>query len=265
VECFTKGKYLGNTGKPLEFEGNLLNITSYPSCPDSDWHYHENSFFTFVLNGGCVETRKTIAHETGPGDLLFYGKGIVHKNVHYQENSRNFNLELSDQWLKNYDVQISNDPDRFLLKKCDIKFLFVQLYQEYLDRDAVSPLSLNSILLGVMAHLCRDDNGNKIPSWVPPLREFVLDNWSVNFSLKELADVIHVHPVTISKNFSRYFGCTLGEFIRKYRIEKALYLIRTTELSLTDIAFTCGFADQSHFIRTFKKLTGTLPLHYRKI
>jgi len=100
---------------------------------------------------------------------------------------------------------------------------------------------------------------------VPKIKEFLHDNWATNFSLKELSATVHIHPVTISKNFTRYFGCTLGEFIRKYRIEKALYMIRTTNSNLTEIALSCGFTDQSHFIRTFKKYTGTLPLHYRKI
>jgi AraC family transcriptional regulator len=264
MKCFTKGKYLGNTNNELDLEGNFMMITSYKNCPDSDWHYHENSFFTFVLNGGCREIRKGCIHESRPGDLLYFEKGTIHKNCDYTEYSRNFNLELSDKWLNDYDVQFKTDPAGFALKKCDLKFLFIQLYNEFLNQDSASLVSMNNILLEIMGNKIYEIN-NGTPPWVPKIKEFLFDNWARNFSLKELSSILGVHPVTISKNFTRYFGCTLGEFIRKYRIEKALYMIRTTNSSLTDIAFTCGFADQSHFIRIFKKYTGTIPLHYRKI
>ena len=92
-----------------------LRVTSWPlrcyeDCIDSDWHYHENSFFTFVLNGSCLENRKHSKHEWKPGDVLFYEKGVIHRNCYHQENSRNFNLELNDKWLEKYDVCLSNDP-----------------------------------------------------------------------------------------------------------------------------------------------------------
>jgi AraC family transcriptional regulator len=173
-------------------------------------------------------------------------------------------LELSDKWLTDYDIQFKIDPADFVLKKCDFRFLFIQLYDEFLNQDSASLVSMNNILLQIMGNKIYEIS-NGTPSWVPKIKEFLFDNWATNFSLKELSTILDIHPVTISKNFTRYFGCTLGEFIRKYRVEKALYMIRTTNSSLTDIAFTCGFADQSHFIRTFKKYTGTIPLHYRKI
>jgi AraC family transcriptional regulator len=265
VKCSIKGKYPGSTRNALEFEGNLLSLTSYKNCPDSDWQFHKNSSFTFVLNGGWVETRECHAHECKAGDVLFYDKGIIHKNSQYLDDSRHFNLELSEQWLRHYDVPFNPGHSAFVLKKCDIKFLFIQLYREFLDRDRASALSLSRILLQIIGHVSHELNERKKPAWVPEIRELLVANWSDNFSLHEIAATINIHPVTISKNFTRYFGCTLGEFIRKYRIEKALTLIRTTDRSLTDIALTCGFADQSHFTRNFKKLTGSLPLHYRKI
>ena len=264
MQCFEKGRYLGITEQPIEFEGNLMMVNSYLDCPDSDWHYHENSFFTFVLDGGCLESRKGASHATRPGDLLYFEKGIVHKNSHYTHYSRNFNLELSDKWLSDHSIQFNIDPSAFALRKCDFRFLFIQLYEEFLKQDSASSISVNSILLRIMGVKAHQINRGT-PSWVPRIKEYLLDNWDTNFSLKELSDNLGIHPVTISKNFARYFGSTMGEYIRKYRVEKGVYMIRTTDLNLTDIALTCGFADQSHFIRTFKKYTGTLPLHYRKI
>jgi AraC family transcriptional regulator len=52
--------------------------------------------------------------------------------------------------------------------------------------------------------------------------------------------------------------------MRKLKIDKALSLVKSGEESLTSVAYECGFADQSHFIRTFKQMTGFLPAMYQK-
>jgi len=57
----------------------------------------------------------------------------------------------------------------------------------------------------------------------------------------------------------------MGEYIRKLRIEKSFALLADGGLSLTDIAFTCGFADQSHFLRCFKQFGCDSPSAYRKL
>ncbi len=68
-----------------------------------------------------------------------------------------------------------------------------------------------------------------------------------------MATIIGVHPVTISKYFPRYFSCTLGEYMRKLKIEKSLSLIKSPGNSLTNVAYACGFFDQSHFTAPSRK------------
>ena len=53
--------------------------------------------------------------------------------------------------------------------------------------------------------------------------------------------------------------------MRKLKVEKALTLIKNTSSDLTEVALTCGFADQSHFIRTFKQVIGFLPRQFQKL
>ena len=79
-----------------------------------------------------------------------------------------------------------------------------------------------------------------------------------------MSAIFKLHPVTLSRQFHNYFSCTLGEYIRKLKIAKAITLIKSTKNPLTEIAYQCGF-DQSHFIRSFKQLTGFLPMSFRKL
>jgi AraC family transcriptional regulator len=52
--------------------------------------------------------------------------------------------------------------------------------------------------------------------------------------------------------------------MRKLKIERSLEMLKTPGIRLTDVAYDCGFFDQSHFTRTFKQLTGLLPAQYQK-
>jgi AraC family transcriptional regulator len=103
------------------------------------------------------------------------------------------------------------------------------------------------------------------PRWIEIVTELVHDKWNESLTLKDLSEAAGVHPITISKHFPKYFSCTFGEYMRRLKIEKSLYFLKVSSLSLTEIAADCGFSDQSHFIRTFKQLTGFLPNNYKKI
>jgi AraC family transcriptional regulator len=81
--------------------------------------------------------------------------------------------------------------------------------------------------------------------------------------LHELSVETGTHPVTISKYFTRYFGCTLSEYMRKLRVMNSIALVKNTTHLLTRIAHESGFADQAHFTRAFKQITGFLPKEYR--
>ena len=72
-----------------------------------------------------------------------------------------------------------------------------------------------------------------------------------------------MHPVHLSREFHRFYDCTVSDFIRKLRIDHASHLLADTESPLAEIALGCGFADQSHFSATFKRETGITPARFR--
>jgi AraC family transcriptional regulator len=55
----------------------------------------------------------------------------------------------------------------------------------------------------------------------------------------------------------------LGEYLRKLKVQKSIALIKNSELPLTEIAYLCGFSDQSHFTKVFKETLGFLPKEFR--
>ena len=97
------------------------------------------------------------------------------------------------------------------------------------------------------------------------LVELLNDKNCEQTSVKELARIVGIHPVTLSRQFPKYFNTTLGEYIRKIRVNKSISLIIGNTKSLTQIAQESGFADQAHFNKMFKRYIGTTPGEYKKL
>jgi AraC family transcriptional regulator len=130
-------------------------------------------------------------------------------------------------------------------------------------QDAATHPAIEMLLLDLV-FISKQKESNS-SGWAGRVNEFLQDNWNEPLSLTALARETNVHPVTISKNFRKYFSCTLGEYTRKLKVEKAMGLIKASKSSLTDTAYACGFADQSHFTRIFKQQTGFLPKDYQRL
>ena len=81
-----------------------------------------------------------------------------------------------------------------------------------------------------------------------------------------LSQKVFVTPQYLSRLFSRYLGCSVYEYLTKFRISKAKELLvshRTRKIQ--DISQDVGYTDASHFVLMFRKTTGMTPSEFRKI
>ena len=133
--------------------------------------------------------------------------------------------------------------------------------------DFVSTIEIETLFLKATDQMI-SKSGNqqlRLPAWTKKINEILYNSDPEKITLDYLSTELNIHPVHISRDFSKHFNCSLGCYLRKIKVEKALSLLSNKDLSLTSIAFDCGFADQSHFLRCFKNITGFKPSEYRKI
>jgi AraC family transcriptional regulator len=260
-----KGSYLGNLDKAICNEHIVASITSYDNADLYDkMHCHENPHFSFVLNGGSLEKRKNTEIERQPGKITFYHSGEYHQSTCIMSSSRHINLELQPRFLAENEIDETKLASA-IEKNPDAKFLLLQVCKELIADDEWSGVSIKMVLHELLNQYLYLQTNRKNRLWLSKIDELLRENLYEAVSLDYLSKSLSLHPVTISKQFHKYYSCTLGEYVRKLRIEKALTLIKNSRYSLTEIAHECGFADQSHFIRTFKQLTGFLPHHYQRL
>jgi AraC family transcriptional regulator len=258
------GRYLGLNKRSWNAKGVYVSETEYHSKVFEGWHYHENSHITFILQGGNREQRNAREFQAVPGSIAFYPSGELHRNLNTKHPSRNVNVEIQHDFSSHYNLNM-NAFNATTANCAGAKFTLLKVYRECLTNDEHSSTSIHQLLLNFIDATSSTKKGIYNPQWARLIIETINDRWNENISLDELAKLVQVHPVTISKFFPKYYQCTHGEYVRKLRIEKATALIRTSQLSLTEIAHQCGFFDQSHFIRIFKQTTGFLPGRYKNL
>ncbi len=97
------------------------------------------------------------------------------------------------------------------------------------------------------------------------ITDFIEESIELNISMAALAALVHLSVFHFSRKFSKEFGCSPHAFVMKKRVELAVTQISTTLLPIKVIASQCGFADQSHLTRVFRRFVGTTPAALRRL
>ncbi|MBK7971471.1 MAG: helix-turn-helix transcriptional regulator [Bacteroidetes bacterium] len=260
------GQFYGQTNQIIHLNGLTLTDTEY-THEFVDWHFHENAYFTFILDGKLKEGNKKEIYECLPGNLLFHNWQEPHYNIKPKGYARGFQIELNNLWFDKYDFNIKNLQGSIKITNIDIKLLLYKIFKESKIGDNTSILSIQTLILKAVEEMFRnsDIETDTKPRWVSRIKEILFYEFSDRLTLEYLSDTLGIHPVHLSRDFSKYFHCNLGEYIRKLKIQKSYTLLSNKQLTLTEIAYNCGFSDQSHFSRCFKSEAGISPKSYRKL
>src|SRR3984957_14816670 len=220
-------KYLGTNQSCVYAGGVFVSLTQYgeEKTPGFPEHAHVNPHLTFLLQGGTEEKWKKGVYERFAGELVFYPAGEPHQNLQTLGGSKNINFEFDPSFFAQNDLDESAIA-KAMSKTAATKFLLLKVYREMAFGDPGMGESIHLLLLDVLAdpeRLYKKESGNKpVPGWIGKIREYLADRWNETVSLQELSRASGVHPITISKHFTRYFSCTLGDYLRRLTIKKRL-------------------------------------------
>lgn len=95
------------------------------------------------------------------------------------------------------------------------------------------------------------------------IRSYISDHPQMTLSLEELADRANLSPYYFLRLFKKEIGYTPHEYLIMVRINTAKFYLKTTSLSVKDIAYSIGFSSESSFCTSFKKAVGCTPNEYR--
>lgn len=103
----------------------------------------------------------------------------------------------------------------------------------------------------------------KYVEMIAPALSKIHNDYVRKFSLEELAELCNVSKYHFCRIFKRAMNVTPVQYITEYRVDLAETMLKNTANSVSDIAWKCGFDDESYFSRCYKKIKGISPKHVR--
>jgi AraC family transcriptional regulator len=260
------GQFFGSVVEKAEIGNFILSETAYPQGFTAPHHSHENAYYCVVLRGAYDQTYGSRSRVCQPLTVEYHPSGEAHSARFPEAEVRSFNIELRSSWmamLADFPVSLEESA---AYQGGPPAWLALRLRQEYRQRDALTPLALESLALELVVQTSRRGvapDSHRLPAWLKRAKELLEATFSDSVTLSAVAAEVGVHPVHLASAFHRHYHCTVGEYIRRLRVEYACRVLPGSGTSLAGIAAAAGFADQSHFSKTFKRVTGMTPGQYR--
>ena len=231
-------------------------------------HDHENATINVVLSGHFLETIGVGKFACGSGSAVLKPAGAHHTN-HYETGARCVVVEFGGSFLDSFPEAARLLRDR-AYSAGGTADVINALQRELARPDRAAPLVLEGLSLQILGELTRARSASStelatVPRWAARTREYLDAHCTRDLTIAQLATDAGVHPCHLNRCFKRYFGASVGTYVRRRRIALARQLLQRGDESLSEIAARLGFCDQSHFAKMFKKTIGLSPGMYRRL
>ena len=216
------------------------------------------------INYGCTHSLKAVEKLVAYNVMLgveFFEKAFLNSNNIFSALALTSFEEIQsrlDHASPLVSFQKEQEEIRFILKK-----IKMELDGNNLGKSGMLESYMNVLLTNVFRKMLVSGNreGEVIPAEVI---EYIQNHCGEKLALKALAEQCFYNPSYFSRLFKKTYNMTLTEFIMEQRLKKSCDLLRNTELSVDEIAVSCGFTDRTGFYNRFKEKYGCTPGEYKK-
>lgn len=256
--------------------------------------FHKHDFFEFVYvdKGFMVHNHNGHTHILTAGDVFCVVPGQIHMytmgyeaiiyNILFEKNEfGSFLDEISSLGILKDIFECREDifpsikisiPQRHELVTLLDTMIRDTNEKECGWRTALRIHMLDFLLFFVRAHSAeaehdtKSDAGGKATyyGYILKTLKFIEENYMHDISSVDIAENVGISSDYITKQFKKELEITPLDYLRRYRIAKAIELIKTTDMSISDVSVTCGFNDLSLFSRVFKQTFGLTPRDFKK-
>lgn len=263
--AFSQGRFYGSPTIERRLPGvRLAHLEATQSAEHVHEHSHDDAHFVLATHGRYLTT--AAGPETEGPVLVFNPPGVVHRD-RFVEAGGYFlavSFEASD-WRALADAGHGAAVDALRLVGPDARRAALRLTRSLLARDA-EPLSLEALSLELAAQTLNPTrDGKQLPSWLERTEAYLADAFDQPIGVADLARVAGVHPVHLARGYRRWMGAAPGDRLRTRRLERAADLLMRGRDPIGEIALACGFCDQSHLNRQFRRAYGVTPGEFARL
>lgn len=162
-----------------------------------------------------------------------------------------------------------------MVNSCVYRILHVA-YKRNIGIDTVLPSgvsgkwdfkSLKSYIADIVSQvvgLMLEERKRNSRSFLYEVKTYIDNNYQKEISVSFLAEMVFLEAGYLGDAFNKQFGVSISEYQHRLRIEKAIELIETTDMKLSDIASTTGYNNYNNFFSHFVRITNKKPTQYER-
>jgi len=255
-------------------------------CSTSQPEYNESLCLSFIRKGFFGYHTFRRKDEVHAGRVLISKPGYEHIATHIDsqpdittvfEFTADFFRKTQEQYQQAGWFLKNNDIHSLLLQSSpELDYLYNRITRK-VTKERASGLQIDELVLELLEKVLNIlTNTKDIPVIADSLKQFhlgtvenartyILENFSHNISLQQLARHCLVSPFHFSRIFKAIMNVSPHQYLTEVRLNHAKVLLSTTEQSITDIAFTCGFNSLEHFATAYRYRFHSSPSKFRSL
>lgn len=250
-------------------------------------HFHDDIEIIYLLTGSLTVNLSQRQFTIYPGDVILFNSNAVHSTISETAETTAYVLQLPYQFLKqctpepgSYSFELPCPSNQTLTPQEDkslshLKDTMYSCFYFYRDKPAFYHGKVMSLLYDLVYTLYaafsiprevkRHTNEFKYYERLSSITSYINEHYTEPISLNDLAGLISVTPVYLSRFFKKALQMTLTEYITGIRLEHAYTDLLTTDYSVFYIAEKNGFANYQMFVQKFKQKFHNTPLKIRNL
>jgi AraC family transcriptional regulator len=225
-------------------------------------HVHPEACVGLVLTGRYRQVVDGEAHDLRRGRAFFHPPAFAHRDEIGQGGASVFVIELGRQLLAR--IGVSLPAEALLATSAETATLAWRLREEIDADDPLSRIMRESLVLEIVCSLIRSSHRCRAPGWVLSAERELRARPEHRWTVVELARLAGAPPAELSRAFRVELGETVAQRVQRIRLEHARDLLVQGRRDLAEVAFSSGFADQSHLTRLFRRAYGVTPGAFRR-
>ena len=243
-----------------------IKITKSRVCTEIGLHWHSYCELLYFYDGILESTINGKRVDLHQGTMYLMSPIDVHRTIVKDKNHpiSFINISFTENLLDLSLIQKLNCP--YYIDSCDekMKTLINLIYNS--ENEAETQHLLNIILHNLISEKNKLFTANEsvLNANIIKCIRYIGENYNSNITLTSAANYLHIAPAYLSSLFSKSCRCTFKEYLTQQRISHAKDLLLSTDKTVGEICFACGFSNLSNFFRCFKEQEKITPTEYRK-
>lgn len=249
---------------------------STTAAPDLFIHpatLHEHPIFeVFFIRDGSIEFHTETDFQQYRHSIVIIPPHLKHRTVPMTSDTICISFSPFCKDTREFDVEgtlidtFANQPFVLQLTEED-RFYTSQIIRTHNDEDIHHLLSLlfASLLRRIFSQeRTYDSHPEHRVKYITTIENFMVKKCYKKVRLSDLAQALSLSEKQTARLLKRTFGCTLSQLVHQHRMDRAIAMIRYTDLDIREIALALGYEYENYFYTIFRKHYGITPIEYRK-